>query len=166
MSETIEIVLSDAFVTHAVVGNATASVRRLANRNISAGHGLRDGERQAQEYSQAVTLVALAALWFSFTGSLLLIAGLYQQPGRGPHATIRKMPVKITPLSNGPLRIEGEFAIYDAQGNPFGLAGRTAISLCRCGHSQNKPFCDGSHGRMGFEDACTARELPPPKPKL
>ncbi len=76
------------------------------------------------------------------------------------------MSTKITPLNNGPLRVEGEFAIYDAQGNPFGLAGRTAISLCRCGHSANKPFCDGSHGRMGFQDMCAARELPPPKPRL
>ena len=76
------------------------------------------------------------------------------------------MPVKITPLNNGPLRIEGEFEIRDAQGNPFGLAGRTAISLCRCGHSANKPFCDGSHARMGFQSLCEARELPPPKPKL
>jgi len=46
------------------------------------------------------------------------------------------------------------------------LAGRTLISLCRCGQSQNKPFCDGSHARTGFQDPVTARELPPPKPKL
>jgi CDGSH-type Zn-finger protein len=76
------------------------------------------------------------------------------------------MPSKITPLNNGPIRIEGEFQIFDAQGNEFGLAGRTVISLCRCGHSANKPFCDGSHNRMGFQDQCQARELPPPKPKL
>jgi len=73
---------------------------------------------------------------------------------------------KITPTHNGPLRIEGEFAIYDASGAEFGLAGRTTISLCRCGQSANKPFCDGSHARTGFQDACVARELPPPKPKL
>jgi CDGSH-type Zn-finger protein len=76
------------------------------------------------------------------------------------------MSVKITPLHNGPIRIEGEFEIFDATGNAFGLAGRTVISLCRCGHSANKPFCDGSHARMGFQDQCCARELPPPKPKL
>ena len=76
------------------------------------------------------------------------------------------MSVKITPLYNGPIRIEGDFQIFDAQGNAFGLAGRTVISLCRCGHSANKPFCDGSHARIGFQDQCVARELPPPKPKL
>ena len=73
---------------------------------------------------------------------------------------------RITPLNNGPLRIEGEFTIADPQGAEFGLAGRTVISLCRCGHSENKPFCDGAHARQGFQHAVTARELPPPKPKL
>ena len=73
---------------------------------------------------------------------------------------------KITVATNGPIRIEGEFAICDPNGREFGLGGRTLISLCRCGQSQNKPFCDGSHGRMGFEHTVEARELPPPKPKL
>ena len=72
----------------------------------------------------------------------------------------------ITVINNGPIRIEGEFSILDPEGHAFGLAGRTLISLCRCGQSQNKPFCDGSHGRTGFQDTVTARELPPPKPKL
>ena len=76
------------------------------------------------------------------------------------------MSTKVSVLNNGPIRIEGEFAICDATGKEFGLAGRTVISLCRCGLSQNKPFCDGSHARQGFESACEARELPPPKPKL
>ncbi|PYU17178.1 MAG: iron-binding protein [Acidobacteria bacterium] len=75
-------------------------------------------------------------------------------------------PAKITPLSNGPLRIEGDFEIVDPEGNSFGLGGRTALSLCRCGHSANKPFCDGSHNRVGFQDQVQARDLPPPKPKL
>jgi CDGSH-type Zn-finger protein len=39
------------------------------------------------------------------------------------------------------------------------------ISLCRCGHSDNKPFCDGSHARVGFQSVVEARELPPPVPK-
>lgn len=72
---------------------------------------------------------------------------------------------KITALNNGPLRLEGDFEIVDPQGNCFGLAGRTALSLCRCGHSANKPFCDGSHKTVGFTDEVHARELPPPAPK-
>jgi CDGSH-type Zn-finger protein len=73
---------------------------------------------------------------------------------------------KILALNNGPLRIEGDFEILDPEGKAFGLAGRTVISLCRCGHSQNKPFCDGSHKTSGFQSDIKARELPPPKPKI
>jgi CDGSH-type Zn-finger protein len=59
-------------------------------------------------------------------------------------------PVSITCSPNGPLRVTGNFVIKDAQGKDFGLSGRTTISLCRCGQSQNKPFCDGSHKAAGF----------------
>ena len=76
------------------------------------------------------------------------------------------MAAIVTISSNGSIRIEGEFTILDAEGKPFDLAGRTIISLCRCGHSENKPFCDGSHKRVGFESLCPARELPSPKPKV
>lgn len=75
------------------------------------------------------------------------------------------MASKVTVRNNGPLRIEGEFSICDQDGSPFGLAGRTMISLCRCGHSENKPFCDGSHNRVGFKSEIKSRELPPPPPK-
>jgi CDGSH-type Zn-finger protein len=73
------------------------------------------------------------------------------------------MATKTIILNNGPIRLEGDFTIEDPNGNTFGLAGRTVISLCRCGHSANKPFCDGSHARQGFQSSCEARELPPPK---
>ncbi|MBS1876025.1 MAG: CDGSH iron-sulfur domain-containing protein [Acidobacteria bacterium] len=76
------------------------------------------------------------------------------------------MSTKVTVFNNGPLRLEGDFEICDAAGNAFGLAGRTAIGLCRCGQSANKPFCDGAHNRAGFQSVCEARELPPPKPKV
>ena len=76
------------------------------------------------------------------------------------------MPTKITVSHNGPIRMEGDFEILDPTGKAFGLAGRTAIALCRCGHSANKPFCDGSHRQAGFIDAQVARDLPPPAPKI
>ncbi|MBI3933880.1 MAG: CDGSH iron-sulfur domain-containing protein [Acidobacteria bacterium] len=72
---------------------------------------------------------------------------------------------KITIRNNASVRIEGDFSIVDQDGNEFGLAGRTTISLCRCGHSENKPFCDGSHKTKGFQSEIKARELPPPVPK-
>jgi CDGSH-type Zn-finger protein len=73
---------------------------------------------------------------------------------------------KITVNNDGSIRVEGEFEICDPQGQIFGLAGRKVITLCRCGQSQNKPFCDGSHARTGFQDKVVARDLPPPKPKI
>ena len=72
---------------------------------------------------------------------------------------------EIVVSANGPLRISGSFVIKDPQGKEFDLAGRTTISLCRCGHSGNKPFCDGSHARQGFQSVVEARVLPPPAPK-
>jgi CDGSH-type Zn-finger protein len=76
------------------------------------------------------------------------------------------MAIKITVRSNGPLRVEGEgLEVLDHEGRPFGLSGRTTVSLCRCGQSQNKPFCDGSHNRQGFQSTVAAFELPPPAAK-
>ncbi len=66
-------------------------------------------------------------------------------------------------FNNGPLRIEGDFTIVDHNGKEFGLAGRKALGLCRCGLSANKPFCDGTHARQGFASECEARDLPPVK---
>lgn len=73
------------------------------------------------------------------------------------------MPAKITINNNGSIKVEGDFQICDMEGNAFDLAGRAAIGLCRCGASENKPFCDGSHRKVGFESSCPARALPPPK---
>ncbi len=64
--------------------------------------------------------------------------------------------------SNGSLRLDGDFEIVDAEGNVYGLQGRTVVSLCRCGRSANKPFCDGSH-RGNFEHNAAAFDLPPKK---
>ncbi len=73
---------------------------------------------------------------------------------------------RIVCNNNGPLRVIGEnIVLQDAAGNTFGLGGRTVISLCRCGASANKPFCDGSHARAGFQSTVEARDLPPPAPK-
>jgi len=76
------------------------------------------------------------------------------------------MAAKVSVFNNGPLRIEGDFTMVDAEGKEFGLGGRTTIGLCRCGLSENKPFCDGSHAKQAWQSVCPARELPPPKPKV
>jgi CDGSH-type Zn-finger protein len=65
------------------------------------------------------------------------------------------MSVTITAKKNGPYRVEAtegaQLVVLDADGKPFDLKGKTAFSLCRCGHSANKPFCDGSHKTVGFQ---------------
>jgi CDGSH-type Zn-finger protein len=72
---------------------------------------------------------------------------------------------KITVKNNGSLRLEGDFTLVDMDGKEFGLGGRTAISLCRCGHSKNKPFCDSTHKEINFQSEVKARDLPPAAPK-
>jgi CDGSH-type Zn-finger protein len=63
-------------------------------------------------------------------------------------------PVVVRCRENGPLIVVGAVRIVDHLGNEFSLpAGKENVALCRCGHSQNKPFCDGSHRGCGFQ-AC------------
>ncbi len=69
---------------------------------------------------------------------------------------------KLTINSNGSVKVEGDFEITDRNGNVYNLQGREIISLCRCGLSQNKPFCDGSH-KEHFEHDAVAFDLPPKK---
>jgi len=69
---------------------------------------------------------------------------------------------KITVNNNGSLKVEGDFEIVDRDGNAYGLGGREIVSICRCGLSKNKPFCDGSH-REHFEHEAVAFDLPPKK---
>lgn len=71
------------------------------------------------------------------------------------------MTAKITVRKNGSLRVEGDFELLDGSGRPYDLGGRNAISLCRCGHSSDKPFCDATHSKIGFRSECEARALPP-----
>jgi len=62
--------------------------------------------------------------------------------------------VTIQVRKNGPYRIQGEITLIDHDGNPIPIPeGKTVISLCRCGASVTKPFCDGTHSRIGFKGA-------------
>ncbi len=56
---------------------------------------------------------------------------------------------KITLLKNGPLMVEGDFTIVDSEGNE--VEAKAKAALCRCGGSNNKPFCDGTHNKIGFQ---------------
>ena len=75
------------------------------------------------------------------------------------------MPTRIMVKSNGSIKVEGDFELVDRDGKKFDLSGRTAISLCRCGLSKDKPFCDHSHRDANFHSEIVARKLPPQTPK-
>jgi len=64
--------------------------------------------------------------------------------------------VKIIVRKNGPYRVEapeGSVELVDGDGNRYDLTGKPAFSLCRCGASANKPFCDGAHNKIAFQAA-------------
>jgi CDGSH-type Zn-finger protein len=63
--------------------------------------------------------------------------------------------VQVTFFENGPYQINGPIALLDPEGNPIEVPGEAAF-LCRCGNSSNKPFCDGTHRKIGFQGAMPA----------
>lgn len=63
--------------------------------------------------------------------------------------------VKITPSDNGPYLVRGPVKLVDAEGNEFEIKRKT-IALCRCGGSSDKPFCDGTHAKIGFSSVVRA----------
>ncbi len=113
-----------------------------------------------------VLLVAAAGLWW----------WTFQQPPRGPAGPAsgtgfgpRALPpdsLTIRCREHGPLVVEmptsQQFGglvlrVIDHQGQEFPLpTGKRAVALCRCGHTQTRPFCDGSHKTSGFEASDTA----------
>ena len=63
--------------------------------------------------------------------------------------------VKVTMLENGPLKVEGAIDLVHADGSPVETKKKT-VFLCRCGASTKKPFCDGTHSKIGFQAAAEA----------
>jgi CDGSH-type Zn-finger protein len=63
------------------------------------------------------------------------------------------MTVKITARPNGPYLVEGDVELTDPAGNKVDTTGKAKIALCRCGGSTTKPFCDGTHSKIGFQAA-------------
>lgn len=68
------------------------------------------------------------------------------EPGLNPETELK--PVIIQVMCDGPLVVQGSFSILDLNGNR--LKSMTMTSLCRCGATNNSPFCDGSHRKIGF----------------
>jgi CDGSH-type Zn-finger protein len=67
-----------------------------------------------------------------------------------------EMSTEITASANGPYLVHGELNLKDSSGQPYDLGDKTKIALCRCGHSENKPFCDGTHKKIGFQSVVSA----------
>ena len=96
--------------------------------------------------------------------------------GAGEDANARapdRLEATIVPYRNGPYLIRGPFRMLDQDGNEIEVERKT-IALCRCGRSQTRPFCDGTHTavrfrapsgpeaqRPGSDDAGPAESLPP-----
>ena len=76
------------------------------------------------------------------------------------------MTVTIKVRKDGPYAIDlstGTINLVDHEGNPIPISlppGKTTVALCRCGGSSRKPFCDGTHSKIGFKGAeAAAREF-------
>ena len=69
--------------------------------------------------------------------------------------------ITIKIKDNGPYVVEGEFRLVDAQGNEVPVR---KAALCRCGGSTTKPFCDGTHSKIGFQGAIAAVQQTEEKP--
>lgn len=66
--------------------------------------------------------------------------------------------VQITVRENASLKIEGDVRLLDHEGNVLPTPEGRPYSLCRCGASSNKPFCDGTHKTNGFDGTLAERE--------
>lgn len=66
-----------------------------------------------------------------------------RERGEGVVATVK-------PIPNGPLLVRGAIEVHDSSGKPIATEENGPILLCRCGNSESKPLCDGSHRRVGF----------------
>lgn len=67
-----------------------------------------------------------------------------------PAPVEQELPQEIAVVDDGPLWVRGGITIEAADGFQYEV--RNRVTLCRCGHSKNKPFCDGSHVRAEFTD--------------
>jgi CDGSH-type Zn-finger protein/uncharacterized Fe-S cluster protein YjdI len=84
------------------------------------------------------------------------VAGHFQATGepatqQSEALAVRNGPLKVSPAPNGPLLVQGNVETCSGTGRTITRTQKTA--LCRCGASENKPFCDGSHQRVGFTAA-------------
>jgi 3-phenylpropionate/trans-cinnamate dioxygenase ferredoxin subunit len=64
---------------------------------------------------------------------------------------VKMADIKITALKNGPYKVEGPIELF--YGDSRVDTSQPTVFLCRCGASSKKPFCDGTHSKIGFQAA-------------
>ncbi|GAB3095802.1 CDGSH iron-sulfur domain-containing protein [Lysobacter terrae] len=77
------------------------------------------------------------------------VASGERAPKESQPLAVRDGPLAVEPQKNGPLKVTGNLEIVSGTGHTLDRV--TETWLCRCGHSKNKPYCDGSHRKVGFE---------------
>ena len=77
------------------------------------------------------------------------VASGERAPKESQPLAARDGPLHVEPQKNGPLKVLGNLEIVSGTGHTLDRV--TETWLCRCGHSKNKPYCDGSHRKVGFE---------------
>ena len=73
-------------------------------------------------------------------------------------------PLRLKVMDDGALQLRGDLSqirVIDGDGQPYDFGDRRTVLLCRCGLSQNKPFCDSSHERAGFNSSVRVHTTDP-----
>ena len=116
---------------------------------IRFGDGVFDSSRRPWvELDRADVDTIVSAIEACPTGALR-----YERMDGNP-GEVAPRTTTIVPFPNGPLFVRGEVEVRDRDGEIFVASPR--VALCRCGHSQNQPFCDLSHRDSGFRDHAAA----------
>jgi hypothetical protein len=98
------------------------------------------------DLGQATTAQIEAQVAQCPSGALSIERGAGAAAGPAAHAD----ETTVRPQRNGPLIVDGPIVLLGLDGSSTRREGKTA--LCRCGASKSKPFCDGSHHKVGFKD--------------
>lgn len=116
---------------------------------LRLGEGAFDRDRRPWVDLSVVDAQVVIAAIESCPSGALRYERLDGEPGEQPAE-----PTTIVPMPNGPLRVRGDFTIEDRKGQAFEVGPRS--TLCRCGASQNQPFCDNRHRESGFRSVPSA----------
>jgi transposase len=130
---------------------AIKDIRRATRRHWSAEDKIRivlEGLRGEESISELCRREGIAASQYYGLSKEFMEAGKRRLAGDTTALAKRDGVLDIRPQKNGPLAISGSIEMISGTGRSFAKA-RSAM-LCRCGHSTRKPFCDGTHARIGF----------------